>query len=601
MTEYRAPVNETSFILLDVLGIGAYARLDGFSDLSPDVISDIFSQIALFSEKTLHPLNEAGDRHGCTWHADGSVTTPPGFPGAYRELVAAGWPGAAGPAEFGGGGLPRVIGFAYLEYIWAANPGFAMHASHLGHAAVLRAHGTAQQRAMYAPHLVAGDWAGAMALTEPQAGTDLGLISTRAVDHGDGTYRITGTKIFISGGEHDMAENIIHFVLARIDGAPTGTKGLSLFLVPKLLPDDDGRPAQRNGVSCGGIEQKMGIHASPTCTMNYDEAIGFLVGEPHRGLPAMFVLMNHMRLITATQGLGISEIAYQNAVSYARQRRQGRAPAGPRDPGAAADPILAMPDVRRLLWQIRSFNEAARALLLFTALQLDLSERAVPLEERQAAADLASLLAPVVKGTITEQAYDNTVDAQRVFGGSGYIRDTGVEQFIRDVRVAAIGEGVTAVQAMDLLRRKLTLNGGATMTRLTEQIAASLDEGDAAGREVFTRPLRRALADLTETTAWITHAVRTDPDAAAAAAVDYLRLFGSVALGWMWLRIVGAVLARPADTRTGTAGAGTDAAAAARLALARFYLDRLPGETAMRHDRMKTGTGVLAALSDAQF
>jgi hypothetical protein len=584
MTEYRAPVSETSFILFDVLDIGRYAALDGFGDLSPDVVHDILTQAAQFSEKTLHPLNQAGDWHGCTWHADGSVTTPPGFPDAYRDLVAAGWPGAAGPAEFGGGGLPRVVGFAYLEYLWAANPGFAMHASHLGHAAVLTAHGTAQQRAVYAPHLVAGDWAGAMALTEPQAGTDLGLIRTRAADHGDGSYRITGTKIFISGGEHDMAENIIHFVLARIESAPAGTRGLSLFLVPKLLPGRDGRPAGRNRLSCGGIEQKMGIHASPTCVMNYDEATGFLIGEPDRGLPAMFILMNHMRLMTAAQGLGISEIAYQNAVSYARQRRQGRAPGGPRDPDAAADPILALPDVRRLLGQIRSFNEAARALLLFTALQFDLSERASGQAERQAAADLASLLAPVVKGTLTEQAYDNAVDAQRVFGGSGYIRDTGAEQFVRDARVAAIGEGVTAVQAMDLLRRKLTLNGGATMTAFTGQIAASLDAADGDGHEALTRPLRRAVADLTEATTWITRAVRADPDAAAAAAVDYLRLFGSVALGWMWLRI-----------------AGADAAAAARLALARFYLERLPGETGVRWDRMRAGTAVLAGLSDDQF
>jgi acyl-CoA dehydrogenase len=588
MTEYRAPTSETSFILFDVLDIGRYARLDGFGDLSPDVVSDILAQVAQFSEKTLHPLNQAGDRHGCTWHPDGSVTTPPGFPDAYRELVAAGWPGAAGPAEFGGGGLPHVVGFAYLEYMWAANPGFAMHASHLGHAAVLKAHGTAQQRAMYAPHLVAGDWAGAMALTEPQAGTDLGLISTRAVDHGDDSYRITGTKIFISGGEHDMAENIIHFVLARIDGAPAGTRGLSLFLVPKLLPGHDGRPAERNGLSCGGIEQKMGIHASPTCVMNYDEAVGFLVGEANRGLPAMFVLMNHMRLMTGTLGLGISEIAYQNAVSYARQRRQGRAPAGPRDPGAAADLILALPDVRRLLWQIRSFNEAARALLLFTALQLDLSERAADPAERQAAADLASLLAPVIKGTITEQAFDNAVDAQRVFGGSGYIRDTGVEQFVRDARVGAIGEGITAVQATDLIRRKLGLNGGATMTAFTDLIAASLDAVGGDGHEAFTRPLRRALGDLTEATAWITRAGRTDPDAAA---VEYLRLFGSVALGWMWLRIAIAALASPVDT----------GARSVRLALARFYLERLPGETAARHGRMTAGTSVLAGLSDAQF
>jgi hypothetical protein len=337
----------------------------------------------------------------------------------------------------------------------------------------------------------------------------------------------------------------------------------------------------------------MGIHASPTCTMNYDEAVGFLVGEPNRGLPAMFVLMNHMRLMTATQGLGISEIAYQNAVRYARQRRQGRAPSGPRDPEAAADPILALPDVRRLLLQIRSFNEAARALLLFTALQLDLSEHAADEAQRQAAADLASLLAPVLKGTITEQAYDNAVDAQRVFGGSGYISDTGVEQFVRDARVAAIGEGVTAVQAMDLLRRKLTRNGGATMTTFMIQIAASLAEGDAARRESFTRPLRRAVADLTSATDWISRAVHADPDSAAAAAVDYLRLFGSVALGWMWLRIAGTVLARPAVR-------GTDAATT-RLAVARFYLERLPGETTRRQDRMRAGTGVLADLSDNQF
>ncbi|MFB7495937.1 acyl-CoA dehydrogenase [Streptomyces sp. NPDC056161] len=621
MTTYCAPVQDTAFVLFDVLHIDRFADLPGFAGLTRETVHDLLTQVGEFSERTLHPLNQVGDRLGCVRHPDGTVTTPPGFPEAYRRLVADGWPGAAGPTELGGGGLPHVLGFAFLEYLWAANPAFTMHASHLGHASVLMAHGDPTLRATYGPHLVAGDWSGAMALTEPQAGTDLGLIRTTAADAGDGTYRIRGDKIFISGGESDLAENIVHFVLARLPGAPSGAKGLSLFLVPKYLVGADGSLGARNGFTCTGIEEKAGIHASPTCAMRYDDATGHLVGEPHRGLAEMFVLMNHMRLMTAVQGLGISEIAYQNAAQYARERRQGRRPGG--DPHTAPDPIIEQPDVRRLLWRIRSFNEAARALVLFLALQVDLAERAADPGQRRAAGQLAALLGPVVKGVTAERSYDNTVDAQRVFGGHGYVRDTGAEQFVRDVRVAAIGEGVTPVQAADLVKRKLRLDDGRTVADLFARIAADAagartdvadlrtgaadartdvadlrtDVADPRTDAAAGRQLEQALRELTDATDWISRAVAEEPARADSAAVDYLHLFGAVVLGWMALRITRAV----GEAAASAPGRETGTRPSTRLALARHCLDRLPGEASFLAGRMREDPATYLSIGPADF
>ena len=436
MPVYKAPVEDVLFLLNDVFHIERFANLPGFADASPDAIAAILGESAKFCEEVLAPLNRIGDRQGCRRHDDGSVTTPDGFKDAYRRFVDGGWVGISVPQEFGGLGLPMALTQAVNEFLASANMAFAMYPGLAqGAIAALVAHGTAEQKALYLPKLVTGEWCGTMNLTEPQCGTDLGLVRTKAVRQEDGSYRITGTKIFISAGEHDLAENIVHLVLARIEGAPAGTRGLSLFVVPKLLPNTDGSPGARNAVSCGSIEEKMGIHGNATCVMNYDGAQGWLVGEENRGLPAMFVMMNEARLGVGVQGLALSEVAYQNAAQYARDRLQGRALTGPAFKDKPADPIIVHPDVRRTLMTIRAFNEAARALVLWTALRADVAHRSDNEKDRRAADDHMGLLTPVIKGVLTDLGFANAVAAQQMFGGHGYIQEWGMEQFVRDARI----------------------------------------------------------------------------------------------------------------------------------------------------------------------
>src|SRR5213596_270586 len=462
MPIYKAPVEDVSFLLNDVFQIDRYDNLPGFTDASADGREAILGEAAKLSEEVLQPFNRVGDLEGCKRRDDGSVTTPKGFKEAFKQVAEGGWLGLSAPAEYGGQGLPVTLSQAVTEFQSSANMAFSMYGGlTMGATAALMVHGKPEQKKMFVPKMVAGGWTGTMNLTEPQCGTDLGLLRTKAVKQADGSYKITGTKIFISAGEHDIAENIIHLVLARIEGAPSGIKGVSLFVVPKVLVNADGSLGARNGVTCGSIEHKMGIHGNSTCVMNYDGATGWLIGEENKGMQGMFVMMNEARLGVAVQGLAQSEVAYQNAVTYARERLQGRSLTGAKEPDKPADPIIVHPDVRRTLLTIKAFNEAARAMVIWTALQVDILERATDEAERKAADDLLGFLTPIVKACLTEWANECAYHALQCFGGHGYVREWGMEQFARDARITTIYEGTTGIQAMDLLGRKIIQLQGA--------------------------------------------------------------------------------------------------------------------------------------------
>ncbi len=461
MPIYKAPVDDVLFLLTDVFQIGRYDNLPGFSDASPDLLEAILREAARLCEEVVQPLNRIGDKEGCKRHDDGSVTTPKGFKEAFKQYSDGGWMGISAPPEFGGQGLPETITTIVNEFLCSASMAFGMYPGLTqGAIAAILTHGTPEQKQTYLPKMIEGRWTGTMNLTEPHCGTDLGLLRTKAVKQGDGSYKISGTKIFISAGEHDMAENIVHLVLARVEGAPAGIKGTTLFVVPKILPNADGALGARNAVACGSIEEKMGIHANSTCVMNYDGATGFLIGEENRGINAMFTMMNEARLGVGVQGLAVSEVAYQNAAAYAKDRLQGRALTGAKFKDKAADPIIVHPDVRRMLMTMRAFNEGARALVAWTALQADITHRSGDDKARQAADDHMGLLTPVIKAMLTEQGFANTVMAQQIYGGHGYIAEHGMEQFVRDGRIAMIYEGANGIQALDLVGRKLPKDGG---------------------------------------------------------------------------------------------------------------------------------------------
>jgi len=598
MPVYKAPVDEVTFLLHDVFRLDRYNNLPGFAEATPDVVEAVLAEAAKFSEAVLMPLNRVGDKEGCHRNADGAVTTPSGFKDAYKKLTEGGWIGVSAPAEFGGQGLPTVINQAVSEFFASANMAFSMYAALTeGAAAAIAVHGLPEQKKLYLPKLISGQWAGTMNLTEPQCGTDLGLVRTRAAPQSDGSYKITGTKIFISAGEHDLAENIVHLVLARIDGAPAGTRGLSLFIMPKFLPAPNGGVGARNAVSCGSIEEKMGIHGNATCVMNYDGATGWLVAEPNRGLQAMFTMMNEARLGVGVQGLAMSEVAYQNAAAYAKERLAGRALTGAKFPDKAADPIIMHPDVRRMLMSIRAFNEAARALVVWTALKSDIAHRAADAKEKQAADDHLALLTPVIKGLLTDAGFAHAVLAQQVYGGHGYIAEHGIEQFVRDARITMLYEGTNGVQALDLVGRKLPKDGGRALQAFFAELTAYAKErgGDPA-MVPYVKPVGQALGDLQQATMWFLQNALGNPDNAGAGATDYMNLFGLVALGYMWC-----LIAEAAKAKAGAGGDGATDRMAQRLATGRFFMERMLPATATHLARIKAGAASTMALPAEAF
>ncbi len=597
MPTYRAPVADVQFLLKDVFGWELYSKLPGFSDATADVVEAVLREGAKFCEEVLQPLNLSGDREGCKRLADGTVTTPKGFKQAYLSYAEGGWIGLSAPAEFGGQALPFTLQAVINEFSSSANMAFSMYPGlSQGALAALLRHGSSAQKALYAPKLVSGEWSGTMNLTEPHCGTDLGLLKTRAARRDDGAYALTGQKIFISAGEHDLASNIVHLVLARIERAPAGTKGISLFIVPKFIPDAAGEPGAANAVSCGSIEHKMGIHGNSTCVMNYDGATGWLIGEENRGLAAMFVMMNEARLGVAIQGLSQSEVAYQNAVAYARERLQGRALPGPKAPDRPADPIIVHSDVRRMLLEMRAFNEAARALVLWTALKSDIAHRSADEAEIRAADDMLGLMTPVLKGVLTDTGFANTVKAQQVFGGHGYVGEWGMEQFVRDARIAMIYEGANGIQALDLVGRKLPKDGGrAVMAFFNEVGGWCKEKEDEAALKPFVVGLKGGLDHLQKATMWLMQNAMAKPDNAGAGATDYMHLFGLVALGYMWARIADSAMAR--KTEEASLATTMDA----KLIAGQFFMERMMPETGAHLARISTGAATLMAMPADAF
>lgn len=595
MPTYKAPVDDALFLLNDVFHLDRYGNLPGFSDASPDVVEAVLREAAKFSEEVLTPLNRVGDREGCKRAADGSVTTPAGFKDAYKQIVDGGWIGISVPAEYGGQGLPATMTVMVNEFFCSANMAFAMYPGLTqGAIAALLVHASDALKKKYLPKMVEGIWTGTMNLTEPHCGTDLGLLRSKAVKQADGSYKITGTKIFISAGEHDLSQNIIHLVLARIEGAPAGTKGISLFVVPKIMVKDDGSLGARNAVTCGSIEEKMGIHGNSTCVMNYDGATGWLIGEENRGLNAMFTMMNEARLGVGVQGLALSEVAYQNAAIYTKERLQGRAISGTKYPDKPADPIIVHPDVRRTLMTIRAFNEAARALVMWTALKSDIAHRSDDEKERKSADDHMGLLTPVIKGVLTDGGFANAVMAQQMFGGHGYIAEHGMEQFVRDARIAQIYEGANGIQALDLVGRKLGKDGGRAIMAFFNEVQTYLKERTSSDEmNVYLKPLGQSLAHLQEASMWFMQNAMMKPDNAGAGSYDYMHLFGLVALGYMWCLIAEAALAKKGNG----AAQGMDA----KLITARFFMERMLPETATRLARIKAGAGSTMELPDDAF
>jgi 3-(methylsulfanyl)propanoyl-CoA dehydrogenase len=596
MPIYKAPVEDVQFLFNDVFQIDRYDNLPGFSDASADVREAILGEAAKLSEEVLQPLNRTGDLEGCTRHDDNSVTTPKGFKGAYKQVAEGGWLGLSAPTEYGGQGLPVTLSQAVNEFQISANMAFSMYGGlTMGATAALIVHGSAEQKKTYVPKMVAGEWTGTMNLTEPNCGTDLGLLRTKAVRQADGSFGITGTKIFISAGEHDLTENIIHLVLARIEGAPGGIKGVSLFVVPKVLVNADGSLGARNGVTCGSIEHKMGIHGNSTCVMNYDNATGWLIGEENKGMQGMFVMMNEARLGVAVQGLAQSEVAYQNAAAYARDRLQGRALTGAKAPDKPADPIIVHPDIRRVLLTIRAFNEAARAMVVWTALKSDVAHRSSDPKDRQEADDHMGLMTPVLKGYLTDTGFANAVQAQQVYGGHGYIAEQGMEQFVRDARIAMIYEGANGIQALDLVGRKLPRDGGrAVMAFFSEVGAFAKDHGADEAMKPYVTPLSNALGHLQQATTWLMQNAMMKPDNAGAAATDYLHLFGLVTLAYMWAR-----MAKVAQDKI--AAGGATPYLSTKLVTGRFFMERVLPETAAHLARLQSGSATTMELAADAF
>ncbi|MBI2797009.1 MAG: acyl-CoA dehydrogenase C-terminal domain-containing protein [Gemmatimonadetes bacterium] len=596
MPTYKAPLDDMRFVLHDVLDVAQLSALPGYEEATPDLIDAILEEAGRFCAEVLQPLNQPGDAAGCTYE-QGEVKAPPGFKEAYQQYCAGGWPALTADPKYGGQGMPHLMRSVVEEMMCASNLSFAMYPG-LAHGAyhAMHTHGTEELKDKLLPKLVSGQWGGTMCLTEPHAGTDLGIITTKAVPAGDGAYRLTGTKIFISAGEHDLTENIIHLVLAKLPDAPGGTRGISMFMVPKFLPTDEGRPGTRNGVTCGSIEHKMGIKGNATCVLNFDNATGWMVGDANKGMRAMFTMMNGARLGVGLQGLGLGEVAYQNAVAYARERLQGRSLTGAKNPGGPADPIIEHPAVRQGLLRVKALNEGNRAFAYWIGMHIDLEHRHPDPARRAESADLVALMTPVIKAFLTDTGFESTNIALQTFGGHGYVREYGMEQFVRDARIAPIYEGTNAVQAMDLVGRKLPEGMGRLLRRFFHPVSAEVEasRADPALAE-FVEPLAKAFERLQQATQGVAMRSMANPDEAGAAAEDYLHLLGYVTLGYMWLRMVKAARARLA--------AGADDRAAfyeAKVATGRFYFAKVLPQVHALAARIAAGaTTVMSVPVDA--
>ncbi|MEL6956356.1 MAG: acyl-CoA dehydrogenase C-terminal domain-containing protein [Pseudomonadota bacterium] len=594
MPRYDAPVRDMQFVLHDLLAIEKYSNLPGFADAPRDLVDQILEEGGKFSSEVLAPLNKVGDEQGCVRNADASVKTPDGFPEAYKQLVENGWPLLSKDPEMGGQGLPHLLGMAWSEMVSSANMAFGMYPGLTSGAyEALMEGGSDEQKQKYGPKMASGEWAGTMNLTEPQCGTDLGLIKTKAVPQADGSYKITGQKIWISGGEQDLTENIIHLVLARIEGAPEGIKGISLFVVPKFLVNEDGSLGERNAASCGGLEEKMGIHGNATCVMNYDGATGWLVGEEHKGMRTMFVMMNEARLGVGLQGLAQAEVAYQNAVDFAKDRRQGRALTGPSEPDANADPIIVHPDVRRMLLDQKAFIEGARAFAYWTGLYGDLLHKSPDEKVREKAGDYMALMTPVIKAFLTDRGYKACNDGLQLHGGSGFTKEWGMEQFVRDCRITLIYEGTNGIQALDLVGRKLAADGGRAIFTFFAEVDDYISEREGNDALApFIEGLKAAKAQLQEATQWLMQNGMTNFNNAGASSNDYLHLFGLTALAYMW--------AQMAEVAMDKAGSN-DPFYETKVKTGRYFMDRILPETAAHLAKVKAGADTMMALDADAF
>ncbi len=594
MAIYKAPVRDMQFVLHELLDAENEFKALGFDEASGDVIDAILEEGAKFCESIVFPTNRVGDEEGCKFDG-GHVTTPSGFREAYSALCEGGWMSLACDTEYGGQGLPNTLSVFFEEMLQSANMAFSLYPGLTRGAYVaMKAYASDELKQRYLPKMVEGTWSGAMALTESHCGTDLGMLRTRAEPQKDGSYHLNGTKIFITGGEHDLAENIIHLVLARLPDAPEGTKGISMFVVPKFLVNEDGSLGERNGMSCGSIEHKMGIRGASTCVMNYENAKGWLVGEPNRGLHAMFSMMNHERIMVGQQGLSQAEVAYQSAASYARERIQGRSLTGAKFPDQPADPIIVHPDVRRMLLNSRAQSEGARALLGWVALLVDREERHPDAAEREAAEDLVALLTPVVKAFFTDMGTEACNNCLQVFGGHGYIAEWGMEQLVRDVRISQIYEGANGIHAMDLVARKLPMHQGRLVRRYLELLNAFTKEHAKDDRlKEFVAPLSDAVNRLAKATEWIAKSAQKNPDEIGSAAYDYLRLMALTAIGHMWA--MSAVIA------VDKADGDNSGFYQAKLATARYYMKRVMPQTAALLTSLSAGSDTLMALDAEAF
>ncbi|WP_300656262.1 acyl-CoA dehydrogenase C-terminal domain-containing protein [Pseudomonas sp.] len=592
MADYKAPLRDMRFVLNEVFEVSKlWAQLPALAEVvDEDTANAILEEAGKVTAGIIAPLNRSGDEEGCSW-SNGAVKTPAGFPEAYKTYAEGGWVGVGGDPLFGGMGMPKVISAQVEEMVNSANLSFGLYPMLTAGACLsINAHASEELKEKYLPNMYAGIWAGSMCLTEPHAGTDLGIIRTKAEPQADGSYKISGTKIFITGGEHDLSENIIHLVLAKLPDAPAGPKGISLFLVPKLMVGADGSLGEHNALSCGSIEHKMGIKASATCVMNFDGATGWIVDAPNRGLAAMFTMMNYERLGVGIQGLATGERSYQSAIEYARERIQSRAPTGPVAKDKVADPIIVHPDVRRMLLTMKALNEGGRAFSSYVAMQLDTAKFSEEPTVRKRAEELVALLTPVAKAFLTDLGLETTIHGQQVFGGHGFIREWGQEQLVRDCRITQIYEGTNGIQALDLVGRKVIGSGGAFYKHFAEEIKAFTDSADASLAE-FTEPLNGAISNLEQMTVDLLERAKANPNEIGAASVEYLQVFGYTAYAYMW-----ALMARTALGKE-----GQDDFYASKLGTARFYFARILPRIHSLTASVKAGSDSLYLLDAAQF